>query len=94
MIYYPTVWRKFSSQYRAVNVKVGVDRVENISWRINNIVLPKSVRSAILHCFMNKINNSRSDGISFGPFVIARSIPYRYQNTEVIANGLSLGDIN
>lgn len=94
MIHYPTVWRNYFSQYRAINVKVGVDRVENISWRISNIVLPKHVRSVILHCFMNKINTSRSDGISFGAFVIARSISYRYQNTEVIANGLSLGDIN
>ena len=37
---YPTVWRNFILQYKTVNLGIGGDRIENVLWRINNLVLP------------------------------------------------------
>ena len=41
---YPTVWRNFILQYKTVNLGIGGDRIENVLWRINDKVLPKSIR--------------------------------------------------
>ena len=41
---YPAVWRNFILQYKTVNLGIGRDRIENVLWRINDIVLPKSIR--------------------------------------------------
>ena len=46
---YPTVWRNFILQYKTVNLGIGGDRIENVLWRINDIVLPKSLRSGVTH---------------------------------------------
>ena len=41
----PTVWRNFILQYKTVNLGIGGDRIKNLLWRINDILLPKSIRS-------------------------------------------------
>ena len=41
---YPIVWRNFILQYKTVNLGIGGDRIENVLWRINDKVLPKSIR--------------------------------------------------
>ena len=74
---YPTAWRNFTLQYKTVNLGIGGDRIENVLWRINDIVLPKSVRSVIIHCGTNNIDTSSSDEISVGVVTIARSIFHR-----------------
>ena len=43
-------------------------------WRVSNIVLPKSFRSAVIHCSMNNINTSNSDEISLDPSPIVIQI--------------------
>ena len=42
---YQTVWRNFILQYKTVNLGIGGDRIKNLLWRINDILLPKSIRS-------------------------------------------------
>ena len=76
-ICYPTVWRNFILQYKAFNLGLGGERIENVLWRINNKVLPKSRRSVVIHCGTNNIDTSSSDGISVGVVTIARSIFHR-----------------
>ena len=71
---YPTVWRNFILQYKTVNLGIGGDQIENVLWRINDIVLPKSIRSVVIHCGTNNIDTSSSDEISVGVVTIARSI--------------------
>ena len=60
----PTIWRNFFSQYKTINLGIGGDLVENVLWCINNMVLPKSVRSVVIHCGMSNIDTSSSDEIS------------------------------
>ena len=91
---YPTVWRNFILQYKSVNLGIGGDRIENVLWRINDIVLPKSIRSVVIHCGTNNINTSSSDEISVGVVTIARSISHRYPNIEIIVTGLLPRDIH
>ena len=91
---YPTVWRNFILQYKTVNLGIGRDRIENVLWRINDIVLPKSIRSVVIHCGTNNINTSSSDEISVGVVTIARSIFHRYPNIEIIVSGLLPRDIH
>ena len=85
---YPTVWRDFTLQYKTINLGIGGDRIENVLWRINDIVLPKSIRSVVIHCSTNNIESNSSNEISVGVVTIARSISHRYPNTEIIVSGL------
>ena len=81
-------------QYKTVNLVIGGDRIENVLFRINDIVLPKSIRSVVIHCGTNNIDTSSSDEISVGVVSIARSTLDRYPNIEIIASGLLPRDIH
>ena len=85
---YPRKWRNFFFRYKTINLGIGGDRTENIFWRINNIVLPKSIKSVVKHCGTNNIDTSSSDEITAGVVTIARSISHRYPNIQVIISGL------
>ena len=91
---YPTVWRNFILQYKTVNLRIEGDHIENVLWRINDIVLPKSIRSVVIHCGTNNIDTSSSDEISVGVVTIARSIFHRYPKIEIIVNSLLPRDIH
>ena len=91
---YPMVWRNFILQYKTVNLGIGGDRIENVLWRINDKVLPKSIRSVVIHCGTNNINTSSSDEISVGVVTIARSFSHCYPNIELIVSGLLPRDIH
>ena len=82
----PTVWRNFILQYKTVNLGIGGDRIKNVLWRINDILLPKSIRSVVIHCGTNNIDTSGSDEISVGVVTIARSIFHRDPNIETKIN--------
>ena len=77
---YPTVRRNFILRYKTINLGIGGDRIENVLWLINNIVLPKSIRSVVVHCGTNNINTNSSDEISVGVVIIAISIFHCYPN--------------
>ena len=83
---YPTVWRNFILQYKTVNLGIGGDRIKNVWWRINDILLPKSIRLVVIHCGTNNLDTSGSDEISVGVVTIARSIFHRYPNIETKIN--------
>ena len=91
---YTTVCRNFILQYKTINLGIGGDRIENVLWRINDIVLPKSIRSVVIHCGTNNIDTSSSDEISVGVVTIARSIFHCYPNIEIIVSGLLPRDIH
>ena len=91
----PTVWRRnFILRYKNINLGFGGDQIENVLLRINNIVLPKSIRYFVIHCGTNNIDTSSSDEISVGVVTIARSISHRYPNIEVIVGDLLPRDIH
>ena len=86
---YPTLWRNFFLRYKTINLGIGGDRVENVLWSINDVVLPKSVRSVVIHCGTNNIDTN-----SLGVVTIARSISHHYPNIEVIVSCLLPRDIH
>ena len=85
---YPTVWRSFIYQYKTVTLGIGGDRIENVLWSINDIVLPKSIRSDVMLCGTNNIDTSSSDEIRLGVLTNAKSISHRYPNKQIIVSGL------
>ena len=85
---YPTIWRDFILRYKTINLGNGGDRVENILWRINDIVLSKSIRSVVINYGTNNIDTNSSNEISVSVVTIARSISHRYPNIEIIVSGL------
>ena len=91
---YQTAWRNFILQYKTVNLAIGGHRTENVLRHINDTVLPKSMRSDVIHCGTNNIYTSSSDEISVGVVTIARSIFHRYPNTEIIVSCLLPRDIH
>ena len=92
--FYPTKWRNFILRHKTINLGIGGDRVENVLWRINNVVLPKSVTSVVIHCGTNNINTSSSDEISVVVVTIPISISPCYPNIEIIVNGILPRDIH
>ena len=56
---YPTVWRNSFLRYRTINLGIEGDQLENILWRINDIVLPRSVRSVVIHRGTNRWNRMK-----------------------------------
>ena len=90
---YPTVRRNVILQYKTINLGIVGDRIENVLWCINDIVLWKSIRSVVIHCRTSNINTSSSDEISVGVVTIARSISHCYPNIEVIVSSLLQRDI-
>ena len=91
----PTVWRRnFILRYKNINLGFGGEQIENVLWRINNVVLPRSIRSIVLHCGTDKIDTSSSDEISVSVVTIATSIYHRYPNIEVIVGYLLPRDIH
>ena len=91
---YAIVWRNLILQYKTVNLGIGGDRMQNVLWCIKDIVLPKSIRSVVIHYGTNNIDTSSSDEISAGVVTIARSILHRYPNIEIIVSGLLPRDIH
>ena len=85
---YSTKWRNFIFRYKTINLWIGGDRIENIFRHINNIVLPKSIKSVVKHCGTNNIDTSSLDEITAGVVTIARSISHRYPNIQAIVSGL------
>ena len=85
----PTVWRDFILRYKTINLGTGGDR-----WRINDMVLPKSIRSVVIHCSTNNIDTNSSNNISVGAVTIARSISHRQPNIEIIVSGLLPRDLH
>ena len=73
---YQTVWRNLILQYKTVNLGTGGDQIENVLWRIDDIVLPKSIRSVVIHWGTNNIDASSSDEISVSVVTIARLDPF------------------
>ena len=63
---YPVAWRTFFSWYKTINLGIGGDRAENVLWFVNDIAVPKSVTSVVIHCGTNNINTTNSDEISLG----------------------------
>ena len=57
-------------------------------------MLPKSIRSVVIHWGTYNIDTSSSDEISLGVATIARSISHRHPNIEVIVSGLLPRDIH
>ena len=85
---YSTVWRNFILRYKTINLGTVGDRIENVLWRINGVVLPKSISSVVILCGTSNIDTSSSDKIHLGVVTIARSISHRYPNIEAIVSGL------
>ena len=81
---YLTIWSNFILQYKTINLRIGGDRIKNVLWWINDIMLPKPTRSVVIHCGTNNIDTSSSDEISVGVVTIARSIFHCYPNIENI----------
>ena len=90
----PTVWRNFILQCKTVNLGIRGGQIEKVLWRINDIVLPKSIRSVIIRCGTNNIDTSSSDEISVDVVTVARSIFHCYPNIEIIVSGLLPRDIH
>ena len=89
---YPTVRKNFILPYKTINLGIGGDQTENVLWYIYDIVLPKSIRSVVMHCGTNNINTSSSYEISV--VTIAKSIYHCHPNIEVNVSGLLPNDIH
>ena len=89
-----TLRRKIILQYKTINLGIGRAQIENVLWRIKNIVLPMFMRSVVIHCDTKNISTSSSNEIILGVVTIVKSISHCYSNIEVIVSDLLPRDIH
>ena len=81
-------------RYKTIKLGIGSDRDENVLWCVNNIKLPKFVKTVLTHCGTNNIDINNSDEMRLGIFAIARSLTHRHPNIKVLVTGLLLSVIH
>ena len=69
---YSTVCRTFFSRYKTFYLGIRRDPAVNVLWCVNDIVLPKSFRSVVMHCSTNNNDTTYSDKISLSTAAIGR----------------------
>ena len=81
-------------RYETIKLGIGSDRDENVLWCVNNIKLPKFVKTVLTHCGTNNVDITNSDEMRLGVFAIARSLTHRHPNIKVLVTGLLLSVIH
>ena len=67
---YPDIWSKFSASLSTINLGIGGDKVENILWRMEDMLLPPTVDFLFLHCGSNNLHPSSPIDIADGILAI------------------------
>ena len=83
---YPEIWSNFFSNFS--NFGIGGDRVQHIIWRAENMEFEHSIKSVLLQCGTNNIENDSSFDIVNGIICAALIILQRNKSTSVIISGL------
>lgn len=60
----------FFKQYRTINPLIGGDQTENVLWRANDVILPRSFRPVTIHCSTNNIAANNLHEVMLGNVVI------------------------
>ena len=63
---YAKVWNTYFSPLKTLNFGVRGDRTQNVMWRAENLVLPLTVRFAVIHCGTNNLDNGTASDIANG----------------------------
>lgn len=62
----------FFKQHKTINPLIGGDQTENVLWRANDVILPRSVRSVTIHCSTNNIATNNLHEVMLGIVVIVK----------------------
>ena len=84
---YRNVWDENFNRY-TVNCGISGDKSQNVPWRSNNILLPKSLKYVVINYGTNNLDTDNPDEISDGFICIALLFQKRSKHLQIIINGL------
>ena len=84
---YPNIWYKFFDE-NTRNCGFGGDKIQNVSWRAENIPLPQSLEYVVISCGINNLDTDGSEKAADGLFCIALALKKRINHLRVVINGI------
>ena len=91
---YPNIWRRYFKPLNAINCGIGGDRIQNVSWRSNNLPSSPFFQNAVILCGTNNIQRDSSEDIVDGILEIALSLKRKYHHLNIVVCGLLPRDAN
>ena len=90
---YSSVWNKYFKPLNALNCGIGGDQTQHVLWRMENIVLPYTVKYIVVHCGTNNIDKNSPQEIANG--VISCGLVLQENNPllKVVITGLLPRDL-
>ena len=64
------------------------DKIQNVSWRVENIPLPQSLEYVVISCGINNLDTDGSEKVADGLFCIALALKKRMNHLKVVINGI------
>ena len=85
---YQNVWDKFLKPLKALNCRMGGDRIEHVLWRALNLPVFSSLKNIVVLCGTNNLPLDSPNDIADGILEIARSFKINYGCVNVIICGI------
>ena len=91
---YPSVWSKYFRPFKAINIRIGGDRLQHGLWRAEKIVLPSSVNIVVLQYGTNNIDRGSPKEISNDIASVGVALQERKPSLKTVLSGLLPRDLN
>ena len=82
------IFDKFFLPFRTINFGISEDKIQNVLWRMYNMILPAPVEHVIIHCGINNLGHNSLSKITEGLINIACILKKSYKNLEIFVSCL------
>ena len=86
--YYKSVWNDSFRSKGYVNCGIGGDSIQNVRWRVKDLVFSKSIDCVVLHCGSNNLGKSLPIDIVNGIISIGLDILERYKYLSIVISAI------
>ena len=86
--HYKNVWNKYFSFSKTVNCGISGDKTQHVLWRVENLVIPSSVKFIIVHCGTNNLDYDDPNCIAKGILNIGKSLLNKAPTSNILLTGL------
>ena len=88
------IWKRYFKLLNAINCGKCGDRVQNISWRFENLPSSSRLQDVVIMCGTSNIQHTSVEDIVDGIVKIALLLRRKYHSIAIFASGLLHGDNN
>ena len=85
---YNKVKKKFCESYSTINCGIGGDRTQHVLWRCEKMVLPTSLKHAVVNCGTNNLKQDSPLDIASGIILVGLALKKKCPHINVIITGI------